>query len=156
MSVKCHHCGYQRPSGTKYLGIECPICETPYSDQEQPKIAKIKLTKSLFRMSGLALFLGGIATASYYFFYFDVSVAIPRGNLIGIDRINNVGLMAQRQNGIIFSFGATILGALLIYLGRDSTIGINASERKCPYCAERVKLEAIICRHCGKELSQRT
>ncbi|MBT9161200.1 MAG: hypothetical protein DDT26_02504 [Dehalococcoidia bacterium] len=110
--------------------------------------------KSLFRMVGLALLLGGIATASYYFFYFDVSVSAPGGGLFGIDRINNMGLMAQRQNGIIFSFGAALLGGVLIFLGKDTTTGVNASERKCPYCAELVKAEAKLCRHCGKELQR--
>ena len=26
------------------------------------------------------------------------------------------------------------------------------TQRKCPYCAESVKMEAVVCRHCGREL----
>jgi hypothetical protein len=103
-------------------------------------------------MAGLALLLGGMATACYYFFYFDTSVTVPGGEFIGVSRINNIGLISQRQNGIVFSIGASLLGCLLIFLGRDSTKGIAASEKKCPYCAELIKVDAKICRYCSREI----
>lgn len=31
--------------------------------------------------------------------------------------------------------------------------GVSSEHRKCPYCAEAVRKEAIKCKHCGSELS---
>jgi len=74
------------------------------------------------RVLGCLFLLGGLALAGYYFLVFDVSVAEPAttilGQTIGGGRINNLGLMSDRQNGIIIGMSGAILGAILMYAGR--------------------------------------
>lgn len=103
--------------------------------------------KSLYRMAGLSLFLGGIAVACYYYFFF---ATVIYSSDVGF--VHNIGLLNQRQNGILFSIAASALGAVLIFMGRDTTIGIGAKNRICPYCGESIKRAASICRFCNKDV----
>jgi len=115
--------------------------------------------KSLIRMGGLFLLLCGMGGAVYFYGFFDTSVEVPTttilGNIFGGERVANLSLMAERQNGILFCFGVVVVGGLVMYKGRDTTttfLGVK-TQKKCPHCAEYIKAEAKICRYCQKEIS---
>ncbi|HDI3035680.1 zinc ribbon domain-containing protein [Cronobacter sp. EKM101R] len=75
----------------------------------------------------------------------DVSVETGYGT-----RVNNIGLMAARQNHIIIGAFITLCGLLMaIFGGRKDDSGPLV---KCPFCAELVKSEAVKCKHCGSDL----
>jgi hypothetical protein len=63
------------------------------------------------KLLGALLLLIGLALAAYFFLAFDASVESGAG------RVNNLGLMADRQNGIIIGLGLGVVGAILLALG---------------------------------------
>lgn len=83
--------------------------------------------------------------------------------LIGFDMdttyggVHNIGLLNERQNIIIFAGIMTVIGAVFLGLASKNNVlegrsNTSSDTRKCPFCAELVKAEAIICRHCQKDL----
>ena len=64
------------------------------------------------------LIAGGIVCTGYFFFLFDTSVSVPTTtigeNTVGGGRVNNIGLLSQKQNGINLGIGGAILGAILL------------------------------------------
>ena len=94
-------------------------------------------------------------------FSMDVSVYSDSGY-----RVNNIGLMNERQNMIIISAAMSIIGVLLILFGgtgasktpqsaKEQLSPANAVEYKvqqyvtCPECSGEVRIEAVDCKHCG-------
>ena len=62
--------------------------------------------------AGVWLVVAGLALTAYFFLVFDQSVESGLGG-----RINNIGLMADRQNGIVVGLGFSVTGAIMLVLG---------------------------------------
>jgi hypothetical protein len=71
---------------------------------------------------GLLLLIGGIGAAVYFVQFYDTSVDVPEakvmGQTIGGGRVHNVGLMQNRQTGIIVSVVVAVAGLACMLLGQ--------------------------------------
>ncbi|GLX91980.1 hypothetical protein Pfra02_45480 [Pseudomonas fragi] len=81
----------------------------------------------------------------------DISVST------GMGRVNNLGLMADRQVHAIVGGMIALAGlVMLIFGGKVSASAPSAlaevDTRPCPLCAETIKNAAIKCKHCGAEV----
>lgn len=94
------------------------------ANHQSPPSKETGFQKEVFRsyIAGLMILLG-LLGAGYFFLFFDTSVPVPTqelfGHTIGGGRVNNLGLMADRQNGIIFSFGVALIGAVIEFIARS-------------------------------------
>jgi hypothetical protein len=123
----CSSCGKPLPPGGKF----CPACGSPASAPEpggpHPALQPLRaersregkgLDKELFHswVGGLMI-LGGLLLAGYFLLFFDTSVEIPvqefLGESFGGGRVENIGLLNQRQNGVVAGFGISIVGAAI-------------------------------------------
>lgn len=78
----------------------------------------------------------------------DVSVSTGSGG-----RVNNLGLIADRQIYTILGGIIALAGLLMVLLtGKPAASPIEIDSRPCPMCAESIKNAAIKCKHCGADL----
>lgn len=83
----------------------------------------------------------------------DTSVATSTGG-----RIHNIGLMRDQQNALLIGALLLIVGVAFLLATRrrqvapPTVIESRSDDKQCPFCAERIKAAAVICRFCGRDL----
>ncbi|WP_152669931.1 hypothetical protein [Lysobacter capsici] len=84
----------------------------------------------------------------------NTSVQLPYG-AGWPSRVHNLGLIENRRIHLMLSGAALIVGVVLLGFGRvsdDSDLDDDAAYQACPFCAEPIRIEAVICRHCRNEM----
>lgn len=70
--------------------------------------------------------------------------------------VNNIGLIAERQAQLGMAGLVVLVGVILIVAGSrkgpSTAVVSDGSTRACPFCAETVKRDAVVCRYCGRDL----
>lgn len=128
----CSYCGANLPADAHF----CPTCGRQISTlpatptlPHSPAASPMHLFKSWI---GGLMIVGGVLGAIYFLLIFDSSVPLPMGG-----RVNNLGLMADRQNGLIFSFGVALLGVAIEFF--TVTRGVREHDPMRQQMTEQIK-----------------
>lgn len=105
-------------------------------------------------MKGLGIF-ALVVGVSWVIFALSMDVSVSTG----MGRVNNLGLMADRQVHTIVGGMITLAGLIMLIFGgkiSTSTASIPAEmdARPCPFFAETIKNAAVKCKHCGSDVEQ--
>lgn len=76
-----------------------------------------------------------------------MDVSVPSG----AGRVNNIGLMAERQNFILIGGLLLLVGVIMAVSGKRRIDAFDSPSkyRACPICAEAIRCAAVKCKHCG-------
>jgi hypothetical protein len=122
----------------------------------------------LLEYLGILMVLAGIGGSIYFFAFFNTQVVTGSDGAVtqdvsqaapGSTPVNNIGLMADRQNGLVLSVGGAILGALFLFAGHGMTEKLKARESPnatvevthlCSDCGKYFAGYPAFCPNCGK------
>ena len=108
-AIKCKHCG-------EMVSAQPPPPATP-----PPRTTGIPALKAV----GLLLLVAGLGTIVYFVGIYETSVSVPEtaimGYRVGGGRVQNVGLMQNRQNGIIIGSVLVVAGLACLLVGQFAT-----------------------------------
>jgi hypothetical protein len=97
--------------------IKCPYChkESATDVDVCPHCHKRIAPFSWSDTSGLdtLLIVGGIILSAYFWFFYDTSVSTSFGS------VNNIGLMQNRQLGLIVGIGLAIAGVIMFAISKS-------------------------------------
>jgi hypothetical protein len=112
-AIKCKHCGEM-------------LLEPHVTASRQARTTGNKALKVI----GLLVLMGGLGTVVYFSKFYDTGVDVPEatimGQAVGGGRIHNVGLMQNRQNGVIIGTVLAVAGLVCLLVGQVS--GINSRQ----------------------------
>ena len=120
-AITCIECGARLPWADAVQAAQhaaaqaasqatAPPTAMPTAMHQAPAVASGGLN-AMQIIGGLLLAVAALG-AVYFFLIFDTSVSAG-----AFGRVNNIGLLADRQNGILISIGAAIVGAILLAIG---------------------------------------
>jgi hypothetical protein len=67
-----------------------------------------------------------------------------------------IGLAAAKKKGfsqVSAVIGGALLGPLAFLMFAVSGVSRGEKSKKCPHCAEWIKDEAKVCKHCGRDVT---
>ena len=152
------------------LAVACPHCGRPLSIHQptiSPDIGTTAERTTVRALSpaqgaGLSACALGMTIVLYFFMVFDSSVEVPStiilGQEVGGGRVENIGLLNQRQNGIIVGGLILVVGVVLLVVGKvhpqgpllPAQIPPTSPEPQAPH-PERYR-----CGICSQEFHSRT
>jgi hypothetical protein len=104
--------------------IKCKHCGEMLVKKEVPSP---KQSAGIWTGLGLIILAAGLVVGFYYWQYFKASVEAP-----GVGRVNNIGLLQDKQTGTLLGFGAAALGLVLLLVGLSKVSDSKTADREAP------------------------
>ena len=108
-AIKCKHCGE--------MLNDAPTASTtpPPTSADEPSISGLSVI-------GFLALLGGSGALIYYWQFYDTSIEVPIETILGQNygggRVHNIGLMQDRQNGMIIGGICAAVGFVCAVIGK--------------------------------------